>query len=398
MFGIFGKRLPKAKAVMSLPEKYSRIYDILRQINIEGDVCPRVKKKSGFFYFIRRVIEYSHRWTKRFYAPPTVGITVGMVAVVGVIVGVATAVTAVSAGAMAIMIAEGVAGLVTAVAALLKSEEASEAEVGEGYFESLFFYAMFFAELAALAITTLFLSQFSFLFPLAAVIAIFSLYIWNGVKGVKGSIKEKPEMESESLPTTVSEVINFLDEKVRLALQRHRSRILDAESEFAGRLSKINKDLDKARSLIAKLREMLAAGEDQTYILPRLEIVEKIASEAEENLSELSSGKNEILKNLRVFETCLQAFKRLFERFLIEEEIDSISEQVTNSGEENAVFIKREMETFRQNAKLLIEAFEEACYITCAEYTGNFSGSLEKNARLIGEASYKAGRVLKLKI
>ena len=253
----------------------------------------------------------------------------------------------------------------------------------------------FYAVLVECIILTIIapLAGFSVFPSLAAVLAMLGCYLWNGIKGALG-IKPKPE----ALPQTVSELHRFVERKTKETVQKHRSRALNADSEFAKRLTDAEKNLENTRTLIARMKGMLAAGEDKEYILPRLKVVEDAAAEIEQSHSELISSKSELLEKLNLFESHLPVFEKIFSRLSLDEEIASISDKNLGLREETLAFVEKEMESFRHSFRVLINALEETCYLTVAKTVTKSDHvdfiELENSAKLIGETSYQTARML----
>ncbi|OGN31744.1 MAG: hypothetical protein A3J01_00245 [Candidatus Yanofskybacteria bacterium RIFCSPLOWO2_02_FULL_45_18] len=65
--------------------------------------------------------------------------------------------------------------------------------------------------------------------------------------------------------------------------------------------------------------------------------------------------------------------------------------------EETLAFVEREMNSFRHSFRALINALEETCYLTVGDHAVAFP-EIENSAKLIGETSYQAARMLELEV
>jgi len=371
MFGL--KRHQKAKAIAPLLS-CAKVYELLNGLNFEG-ISPQ-EVKPGLLSFLKRVFRHAHAWTRGESAVAAATLTMAVAMVVAMVVEVDAAAVVVAMVAFAAMAFAAMA--VAAVVAAAKEK---------GRVNLILFYA-FFLECVALTVMLPFIFGLSVFPPLAAVLALLGCYLWNGIRGALG-IKPKPE----ALPQTVSELHRFVERKIKETVQKYRSRALNADSEFAKRLTDAEKSLEKTQTLIARMKGMLAAGEDEEYILPRLKVVEDTAAEIEQSHGELISSKSELLEKLNLFEAHLPMFEKIFSRLSLDEEIASISDKNLGLREETLAFIEREMESFRHSFRTLVSALEETCYLTIGDHAVAFP-EIENSAKLIEETSYRAARML----
>src|SRR3989344_79634 len=328
---MFGKRSQKAKANALLPScSYTKVFELLNGLNFEC-ISPQ-KVKPGLISFLKRIFKYAHAWAGR----DPVAAAAAVTAITVVAAAIAAAVTAITVVAAAIAAAVTVA---IAVATAVADENR----------------AFFCAVLVECIILTIIapLAGFSVFPPLVAVLVLSGCYLWNGIRGALG-IKPKPK----ALPQTVSELHQYVEAKIRETMQKYRSRALNADSEFAKRLTDAEKNLENTRPLIAGMKGRRAAGEDKEYTLPRLKVVEDAAAEIEQSHSELISSKSELLEKLNLFESHLPVFEKIFSRLSLDEEIASISDKNLGLREETLAFVEKEMESFRHSFRVLINALE----------------------------------------
>ena len=341
------KRQQKAKEI-ALPSSYAKVYELLNGLNFEG-ISPQ-EVKPGWLSFLKKIFRHAHGWA-------------------GDESAVAAVVAAVAAAALAAVVV---------------------AAAKEGRVNLILFYT-FFLECVALTVMSPFISGLSVFPPLVVVLVLSGCYLWNGIKGARGS-KPKPE----ALPQNVSELHRFVEQRIEETIKKYRSRAINADSEFAKRLTDAEKNLENTRTLIARMKGMLAAGEDKEYILPRLKVVEDAAAEIEQSHGELISSKSELLEKLNLFESHLPVFEKIFSRLSLDEEIASISDKNLGLREETLAFVEKEMESFRHSFRVLINALEETCYLTIGDRAVALP-EIENSANLIEEASFQAARMLEVK-
>src|SRR3989338_2937402 len=352
------KRQQKAKEI-ALPSSYAKVYELLNGLNFEG-ISPQ-EVKPGWLSFLKKIFRHAHGWA-------------------GDESAVAAVVAAGGAAALAGAAAVAAAALAAVVVAAAK----------EGRVNLILFYT-FFLECVALTVMSPFISGLSVFPPLVVVLVLSVCYLWNGIKGARGS-KPKPE----ALPQNVSELHRFVEQRIEETIKKYRSRAINADSEFAKRLTDAEKNLENTRTLIARMKGMLAAGEDKEYILPRLKVVEDAAAEIEQSHGELISSKSELLEKLNLFESHLPVFEKIFSRLSLDEEIASISDKNLGLREETLAFVEKEMESFRHSFRVLINALEETCYLTIGDRAVALP-EIENSANLIEEASFQAARMLEVK-
>src|SRR3989344_4679558 len=370
---MFGKRSQKAKANALLPScSYTKVFELLNGLNFEG-ISPQ-KVKPGLISFLKRIFKYAHAWA-------------GRDPVAAVAAAAAAAVTAAAAAAAAAAAVTAITVVAAAIAAAVTVAIAVATAVAD---ENRAFFCAVLVECIILTIIAP-LAGFSVFPPLVAVLVLSGCYLWNGIRGALG-ITPKPK----ALPQTVSELHQYVEAKIRETMQKYRSRALNADSEFAKRLTDAEKNLENTRTLIARMKGMLAAGEDKEYILPRLKVVEDAAAEIEQSHSELISSKSELLEKLNLFESHLPVFEKIFSRLSLDEEIASISDKNLGLREETLAFVEKEMESFRHSFRVLINALEETCYLTIGDRAVALP-EIENSANLIEEASFQAARMLEVK-
>src|SRR3989344_3698338 len=203
---MFGKRSQKAKANALLPScSYTKVFELLNGLNFEG-ISPQ-KVKPGLISFLKRIFKYAHAWAGR----DPVAAVAAVTAITVVAAAIAAAVT------VAIAVATAVAD------------------------ENRAFFCAVLVECIILTIIAP-LAGFSVFPPLVAVLVLSGCYLWNGIRGALG-ITPKPK----ALPQTVSELHQYVEAKIRETMQKYRSRALNADSEFAKRLTDAEKNLENTR-------------------------------------------------------------------------------------------------------------------------------------------------------
>src|SRR3989344_2152184 len=225
----------ETKAI-TLSPSFVRVYELLNGLDIER-VDSQKRTKPGVVSFLKKVFSHAHDWAGSDSA-----------AVVAVVVAVA--------------VVEVVAVVVAVVAVAVVVAAVVVAAAGGAVYNKTAFYAL----LAGCVILTIIASfaAFSVFPPLVAALVMLGCYFLNGIKS---AVRIKPK--TESLPTTAPELHRFVKQRIEETIKKYRSRALNADSEFAKRLTDAEKNLENIQTLIARMKGMLAAGEDKEYILPR---------------------------------------------------------------------------------------------------------------------------------
>src|SRR3989344_9445383 len=237
---MFKKMRAETKAI-TLSPSFVRVYELLNGLDIER-VDSQKRTKPGVVSFLKKVFSHAHDWAgSDSAAVVAVVVAVAVVEVVAVVVAV-------------VAVAVVVAAVVVAAAAV--------AAAGGAVYNKTAFYAL----LAGCVILTIIASfaAFSVFPPLVAALVMLGCYFLNGIKS---AVRIKPK--TESLPTTAPELHRFVKQRIEETIKKYRSRALNADSEFAKRLTDAEKNLENIQTLIARMKGMLAAGEDKEYILPR---------------------------------------------------------------------------------------------------------------------------------